>query len=141
MWLGPRIGDGGRRQLAQAPWPNTLADLINVGLCLIAAVWVTQAPETVTPQRNPGRLRDDLRIPAAEHRRFRTVAIPAALWLFASGATAYAVLPVLMAPRVDAAPIAFSALMCVVNLGCGFAIQSAARRIDRPGTARAAVVA
>ncbi|MGW5376574.1 MFS transporter [Nocardia sp. NPDC003999] len=128
--------------LAQwAPWPNTLAYLINVGLCLIAAAWVRRTPETVSGRRNPGSLRDDLRIPAAGHRRFRTVALPAALWLFTSAAAAYAVLPALMAPRVGAAPIAFSAMICVIALGCGFAVQSVARRIDRPGTARAAAVA
>ncbi|WP_051021595.1 MFS transporter, partial [Nocardia araoensis] len=128
--------------LAQwAPWPNTLAYLINVGLCLIAAVWVRRAPETVPRRQNPGRLRDDLRIPAAGHRRFRTVALPAALWLFTSAAAAYAVLPALMAPRVGTAPIAFSAMICVITLGCGFAVQSVARRIDRPGTARAAAIA
>jgi MFS family permease len=128
--------------LAQwAPWPNSLAYLINVGLCLIAAVWVRRAPETVPYRRDPRRLRDDLRIPTAGHRRFRMVAIPVALWLFTSGATAYAVLPALMAPQVGAAPIAFSAVLCLTTLGCGFAIQSVARRIDRAGTARAAVVA
>ncbi|MGW4716626.1 MFS transporter [Nocardia sp. NPDC004260] len=128
--------------LAQwAPWPNTLAYLINVGVCLIAAVWVRRTPETVPRRRNAGSLRDDLRIPAAGHRRFRTVALPAALWLFTSAAAAYAVLPALMAPQVGAAPIAFSAMICVITLGCGFAVQSVARRIDRPGTARAATVA
>ncbi|MEU6833561.1 MFS transporter [Nocardia beijingensis] len=128
--------------LAQwAPWPNTLAYLINVALCLLAAVWVRRVPETVPRRRNPGSLRDDLRIPAAGHLRFRAVALPAALWLFTSAAAAYAVLPALMAPRVGAAPIAFSAMICVITLGCGFAVQSVARRIDRPGTARAAAVA
>lgn len=128
--------------LAQwAPWPNTLAYLVNVALCLVAAVWVRRAPETVPRRRDPGSLRDDLRIPAAGHRRFRAVALPAALWLFTSAAAAYAVLPALMAPRVGSAPIAFSAMICVVTLGCGFAVQSLARRIDRPGTARAAAVA
>ncbi|MGW4327866.1 MFS transporter [Nocardia sp. NPDC004573] len=128
--------------LAQwAPWPHTLAYLVDVGLCLIATVWVRHAPETVRLRRNPGRLRDDLRIPVAGHRRFRTVALPAALWLFTSAAAAYAVLPALMAPRVGAVPIAFSAMVCLVTLGCGFAVQSVVRRFDRPGTARAAAAA
>ncbi|MFE7799260.1 MFS transporter [Nocardia sp. NPDC057440] len=139
---GFAVGAGVAGVLAQwAPLPNTLAYLINAVLCLIAAAWVARAPETVVPQENPGRLIDDLRVPAAAHRRFRYVALPVALWLFTSAATAYAVMPTLMAPRVHDAPIAFSALITVITLGCGFAIQSAARRIDRPGTARAAVVA
>lgn len=139
---GFAVGAGVAGVLAQwAPLPNTLAYLINVMLCLVAAVWVARAPETLSPQRNSGRLIDDLKVPAAAHRRFRCVALPVALWLFTSAATAYAVLPTLMAPKVRGVPVAFSALITVITLACGFAIQSLARRIDRPGTARAAVVA
>ncbi|WP_068051799.1 MFS transporter [Nocardia xishanensis] len=138
---GFAIGAGTAGVLAQwAPLPNTLAYLINAALCLAAAAWLSRAPETVPPQENPGRLSDDLKIPAAGHRRFRYVALPAALWLFTSAATAYAVMPTLMLPHVHGAPIAFSALITVITLGCGFTIQSVARRIDRPGTARAAAV-
>ncbi|WP_328400484.1 MFS transporter [Nocardia sp. NBC_00403] len=139
---GFAVGAGVAGVLAQwAPLPNTLAYLINAVLCLIATAWVARAPETLVPQENPGRFVEALKVPAAAHRRFRHVALPVALWLFTSAATAYAVMPTLMAPRVHDAPIAFSALITVITLGCGFAIQSAARRIDRPGTARAAVVA
>ncbi|MBF6063336.1 MFS transporter [Nocardia terpenica] len=142
LTAGFALGAGLAGVLAQwAPWPNSLAYLINVALCLIAAVWVSRAPETLAPQRNPNRLLADLKVPAAGHRRFLGVAVPVAVWLFASAATAYAVLPALLASTVRGAPIAFSALITVITLGCGFAIQSVARRIDRPGTARAAVVA
>lgn len=138
---GFAVGAGVAGSLAQwAPWPNSLAYLINVALCVVAAAWVARVPETVLPHPNPGRLRDDLRIPVAGHRRFRSVAVPVAMWLFASAATAYAVLPTLMAPHVRGASIAFSALITVITLSCGFAIQSVARRIDRPRTARAAAV-
>lgn len=138
---GFALGAGVAGVLAQwGPLPHTLPYLINVALCLAATGWLISAPETVPRQQHPGRLRDDLKIPAAGHHRFVRVALPTALWLFACGATAYAVLPTLMAARLPGAPIAFSALVTVVTLGCGFAIQSVARRIDRPGTARAAVV-
>ncbi|MBF6332475.1 MFS transporter [Nocardia transvalensis] len=142
LTAGFALGAGLAGTLAQwAPWPDSLPYLINVALCLAAASCVWNCPETVVPQRNPGRLRDDLKVPAAGHHRFRTIALPAALWLFTSAATAYAVLPTLLATRVRGAPIAFSALVTVITLGCGFAIQSVARRIDKPGTARAAAVA
>nr|WP_238846523.1 MFS transporter [Nocardia terpenica] len=142
LTAGFALGAGLAGVLAQwAPWPNSLAYLINVALCLGAAVWVSRAPETLVPQRNPNRLLADLKVPAAGHRRFLGLAVPVAVWLFASAATAYAVLPALLASKVRGAPIAFSALITVITLGCGFAIQSVARRIDRPGTARAAVVA
>ncbi|AHH20621.1 major facilitator superfamily transporter [Nocardia nova SH22a] len=138
---GFAIGAGVAGVLAQwAPWPSTLAYLINVTLCLVAAVWVLRAPETVAPQPVRKPLREDLRIPAAGHRRFRCIALPLALWLFTAAATAYAILPTLAADRVAGTPIAFSALITVITLGCGFAIQSVARRIDLPGTARIAVL-
>ena len=138
---GFAIGAGVAGVLAQwAPWPSTLAYLINVTLCLAAAVWVRRAPETVAVQAVRKPLREDLRIPAAGHRRFVRIALPLAMWLFTSAATAYAILPTLAADRIAAAPIAFSALITVITLGCGFAIQSVARRLDLPGTARIAVL-
>ncbi|MEV5648582.1 MFS transporter [Nocardia sp. NPDC052254] len=138
---GFAIGAGVAGVLAQwAPWPSTLAYLINAALCLIAAVWVRRAPETVAPQPVRKPLREDLRIPAAGHRRFLRIALPLALWLFTAAATAYAILPTLAADRIAGTPIAFSALITVITLGCGFAIQSVARRIDLPGTARIAAL-
>lgn len=147
--------------LAQwGPLPNSSAYLINAALCVGTTVALARIPETVTrrpvtptgrsPLRSGGpRIVTDSdpapvvrgRLTAGGRRRFLVVALPVALWLFTANATAYAVLPTLMMGRVGGAPIAFSALVCMVTLGCGFAIQSAARRIDRPGTARAAVVA
>ncbi len=131
------VGAGVAGVLAQwGPWPGTLPYLINVALCLAAAAWLLSAPETAAPQRNPGRLLDDLKIPAVSLHRFRLIALPVALWLFTCSATAYAIMPTLMMPKVAGAPIAFSALITVVTLGCGFGIQSMARRLDRPGTIR-----
>ncbi|MFE3190921.1 MFS transporter [Nocardia sp. NPDC059240] len=136
------IGAGVAGVLAQwAPWPDTFAYLINVALCLLAAVWLFRVPETIVPPENPGRLLDDLKVPAASHHRFRTVAIPLCLWLFTCSAVAYAILPTLLMPKVHSAPVAFSALITVITLGCGFGIQSVARRIDRPGTLRLPVLA
>ncbi|MFC4376805.1 MFS transporter [Nocardia halotolerans] len=142
LTAGFALGAGVAGVLAQwGPLPDSAAYLVNVALCVMATVWLSTAPETVTRPVHPARLREDLKIPAAGHRRFLRVAVPIALWLFTANATAYAVLPTLMLPHVQQAPIAFSALVTMVTLGCGFTIQSVARRIDRPGTARAAVVA
>ncbi|AYF74247.1 MFS transporter [Nocardia yunnanensis] len=136
------LGAGVAGVLAQwGPWPDSLPYLINVTLCVTTAAVLVRAPETIVRQANPGRLRDDLKVPAVAHHRFRTVALPICLWLFASSAVAYAILPTLMMPKVHGAPIAFSALITVITLGCGFGIQSVARRIDRPGTLRLPVLA
>ncbi|GAA5061593.1 MFS transporter [Nocardia callitridis] len=138
---GFAAGAGCAGVLAQwAPLPDTLPFLISVALCLVATAWVTRAPETVPRNATPGRLVDDIKVPAAGHRRFVRIALPIALWLFSSAATAYAIMPTLMAGRIHSTPIAFSALVGVLTLGCGFAIQSVARRIDRPGTARTAAL-
>jgi len=138
---GFAVGAGVAGVLAQwGPLPDALPYVVNVTLCLGAAAWIADAPETVRTPDQPGRLRDDLRISGLRTPRFRQVVLPTAVWVFACSATAYAVLPSLMATEVPGAPIAFSALLTVVTLGCGFAIQSAARRIDLPGTARASVV-
>ncbi|MEU3011794.1 MFS transporter [Nocardia asteroides] len=142
LTAGFALGAGVAGVLAQwGPLPDSTAYLVNAALCVATSVWLARSPETVPRDRVPGRLRDDLKIPAAGHRRFLRVAVPIALWLFTANATAYAVLPTLMLPRVQQAPIAFSALVTMVTLGCGFTIQSVARKIDRPGTARAGVVA
>ncbi|MFC4127255.1 MFS transporter [Nocardia rhizosphaerae] len=142
LTAGFALGAGVAGALAEwGPLPHSTAYLVNAALCLAAAVWLSRAPETVVPRADPGPFTEDLKIPAAGHRRFLRVAVPIALWLFTANATAYAVLPTLMLPRVQQAPIAFSALVTMVALGCGFLIQSVARRIDRPGTTRAAVVA
>ncbi|KAF0846079.1 MFS transporter [Nocardia caishijiensis] len=142
LTAGFALGAGVAGVLAQwGPLPDSTAYLVNVALCVLATAWLVKAPETVRRPTRPARLLDDLKIPAAGHRRFLRVAVPVALWLFTANATAYAVLPTLMLGQVGEAPIAFSALVTMVTLGCGFTIQSAARRIDRPGTARAAVLA
>ncbi|MRH90800.1 MFS transporter [Nocardia sp. SYP-A9097] len=131
------VGAGIAGVLAQwGPLPNTLPYLINVTLCLAVAVALSRVPETLAPEPSTKRLIDDLKVPATAHRRFRLVALPVAIWLFTCSATAYAIMPTLMMPKVHGAPIAFSALITVITLGCGFAIQSVARRLDRPGTIR-----
>ncbi|WP_233608280.1 MFS transporter [Nocardia stercoris] len=123
------------------PWPGTLPYLINSGLCVAAAASLLATPDTVTRDAGSGRLLDDLKIPAVGHRRFRRVVLPVAVWLFACSAGAYAILPTLMLGHAGRAPIAFSALVCVVTLGCGFGIQSVVRRLDRPGTVRLPLLA
>lgn len=60
--------------------------------------------------------------------------------MFGAASVAYAVLPSLMAERSGGYPIALSALMSVIALGAGFAIQAVGRRIDTPLAARGALV-
>lgn len=143
LTAGFGLGAGVAGCLAQwAPYPDELAYVVNIVVTLSASLRLKPAPETVpldAPTR--GSLRDDLRIPAVSHRRFLTVVLPVAPWVFGAAACAYAVLPALMQSHVTSAPIAFAALLCMVGLTCGFFVQSLGRRIDRPGSARAVQVA
>ncbi|MGY4709615.1 MFS transporter [Mycolicibacterium sp. CBM1] len=142
LTAGFAAGAGVAGVLAQwAPWPGSLPYAVNVVLALAAGVAVAGAPETRAGRRDDRPLRADLRIPSAAHRRFVFVTMPLAPWVFGAAASAYAVMPALMADRVGRAPVAFSALLCVVTLGCGFVVQSLGRRVDAPGGVRAVVVA
>nr|WP_234897259.1 MFS transporter [Mycolicibacterium vanbaalenii] len=141
LTAGFGLGAGVAGTLAQwAPAPTVLSYAVNIVLAVAAAALLTAAPETRTPRRNG--------IPAAphsiftvwnaipaqvRHRRFLLVVVPVAPWVFGAGASAYAVLPALMTDRAAAAPIAFSALMCVVTLGVGFAVQHLGRRLGSGG--------
>ncbi|WP_042438110.1 MFS transporter [Sanguibacter keddieii] len=128
--------------LAQyGPLPTLLPYLVNIAVTVVLAVPALSAPETVARQADPGRLRDDLRIPAARHRRFLLVVLPMAPWVFAVAACAYAILPALVAHRVPGDEIGFSGLLCLVALSCGFVTQQLARSLDTPRSARAVVVA
>ncbi|MGW4364079.1 MFS transporter [Nocardia takedensis] len=140
---GFAVGAGVAGVLAQwGPWPHTLAYLINAALCVVAAGGLLRTPETrsTSADRAPAALWAIPRLSARAARRFFGVALPVAAWLFACAAGAYAIMPTLMMPHAGSTPIAFSASITVLTLVCGFAIQSVARRIDRPGTARAATV-
>lgn len=147
LTAGFGIGAGLAGVLAQwAPWPHGLSYVVNAVICLIGAAWVWNVPETKPTTVNEARaqktrLLSDLKIPSAGHARFLLVVVPLAPWVFGAAIGCQAILPTLIAPKVEAAPMAFAALISVVTLSCGFAIQSVARRIDRPGSARSSQVA
>lgn len=122
------------------PAPAQTPYLVNVALCLLAFGLLRYAPETRAPQPAPGPLLNDLRIPAASHRRFLRVVAPTAPWVFGTAASAYAILPALFTSRVHGLAVGFAGLMCLVALGVGVWVQSAARRLDRPGTSRGLAV-
>ncbi|MBM7279928.1 MFS transporter [Gordonia rubripertincta] len=142
LTAGFGVGAGVAGVLAEwGPWPHVLPYLVNIAIAVCALALLTVVPETRFRSSTPGRLIDDLRIPAAGHRRFMFVVLPVAPWVFGAAASAYAIIPALMSARTSGAPIAFAALCCVLGLGAGFGIQSVGRRIDMPGSSRGVVVA
>ncbi|CAM3055755.1 MFS transporter [Prescottella defluvii] len=144
LTAGFGVGAGVAGVLAQwGPWPSAFPYVVHIAIALTAGIAMLRAPETraAVPKTARGKLSADLRIPSAGHRRFLYVAAPVAPWVFGAAASAYAVLPALMTSHSGGAPIAFSALLCVIGLGSGFAIQAVGRRIDTPLNARAVAVA
>lgn len=126
------------------PWPTVTPYAINIVLLLVAFLLLLPAAET-RPRRVGGayRLHDllqDLRVPSAMHRRFLFVVVPMAPWVFGTAASAYAILPALMAGSVGSMSLAYSALLCLVALGCGVAIQPVAKRLDNPRNSLACAV-
>ncbi|WP_448630434.1 MFS transporter [Cellulomonas soli] len=57
-------------------------------------------------------------------------------WVFGTAASAYAILPSLLAARVPGLAVGLAGLMCLVALGCGVLVQLGGRRLDSPADAR-----
>ncbi|WP_278314335.1 MFS transporter [Lolliginicoccus levis] len=145
LTAGFGVGAGVAGVLAEwGPWPSGFPYLFHIVVTAAGFVWLLGVPETrvdIPADKRTAPLREDLRIPSVAHRRFWLVVVPLAPWVFGAAASAYAILPALMSERVSSAPIAFSALLCLIALGCGFGIQALGRRIDRPGSARSSITA
>lgn len=145
MSLTAGFGAGAGVAGALAEWgpaPTVLPYAINAVMALAAAVLLLGAPESRIRSASDRPWWTDLVVQGASHRRFLFVVVPVAPWVFGAGASAYAVLPALMSERAAAAPIAFSALLCVVALGVGFTVQHVGRNLvtaSRTGGAVAAL--
>lgn len=135
LTAGFGLGAGVAGVLAEwGPVPTVAPYAVNVVMALAAAVLLRAAPET--RQGVPSACHSGFRrwnAGPVNHPRFLFVVMPIAPWVFGAGASAYAVLPALMSERAAAAPIAFSALMCVVTLGAGFAVQHLGRNVFSGG--------
>lgn len=134
LTAGFGLGAAAAGVLAQwGPAPTMLSYACNAALALAAAAVLTVAPETRGRHDSANSWWADLAIPATARRRFLFVVVPVAPWVFGAAGSAYAVLPALLTERVAHAPIAFSALLCVVTLGVGFGVQQAGRSLGADG--------
>ncbi|MEU3020315.1 MFS transporter [Nocardiopsis sp. NPDC007018] len=142
LTLGFLLGAVVAAAIAQfAPMSAVLPYAVNIVLTLALALVLLGAPETHARSTTPRRLMDDLRVPDAFHRRFLLVVVPMAPWVFGTAASAYAVLPDLLAHRVPGFEIGFSGLLCLVALASGVLSQQVAKRVDSPHSSRAVVAA
>lgn len=125
-----------------APANDVIPYAVHILIGIPVALAVLRAPETGRPA-TAGRESAwrELRVPLALHPRFLLVIGIVAPWVFGAAGVAYAILPALLADSVPGAPIAFSALLCLVALGSGFGIQMAGKRLATPRGARGALTA
>ena len=135
--LGAAVG-GLIAQYTPQPWQQVLPYLVNIALIIPLGIHMAlRAPETVTRRAHPGPLLQAFEVPQAKHRRFLFVVAPMAPWVFGCAGSAYAIIPDLMGTQVHGFEVGFSAILCLIALACGVAVQPLAKRLDSPDTARA----
>jgi MFS family permease len=144
LWLtaGLALGPASAGLLAQVAPPLTWPYLVHALLCVPALLLVAGARWAETRPRDvdAAPLLRRLRVPAARHRRFRSVVLPMAPWVFGSAGIAYAIVPALVEDSVGHYQLLFAAGLAVGTLGTGVLVQPIARRLDDASSARAIVV-
>ena len=136
------LGAGVAGVLAEwGPIPGQLPYIVHAILSAIALAGILSIPETRQSAhlKVHGSLWSDLKIPSVKDRRFLTVVAPMSPWVFGAAGVSYAIMPRLVQDQVST-PIAFSALLTVVCLGCGFTIQQFGSRINTTHNARGPIL-
>ena len=132
------LGAGCAALLAQwGPMPGQLPYLVHMVISVIALAGILTIPETRQSAhlKVQGSFWTDLKIPSVTNRRFLTVVAPMAPWVFGSAGVSYAIMPRLVQDQVST-PIAFTGLLTVIALGCGFTIQQFGSKINTTTSAR-----
>ncbi len=104
--------------------------LVHVALMAVGLIVLWPVPDP-RPRVPGGRLRVDLGVPAASRRRFLTVVVPAAVWVFGFPSVGFALLPVLVGEFVSSGVV-------VIAAACG-ALTAFAGLLARPILARVPV--
>lgn len=142
MTAGFGLGAGLAGVLAQwGPIPGQLPYIVHAVLSVVAMAGILTIPETRQSAhlRVRGSFWSDLLIPSALNPRFLTVVAPMAPWVFGAAGVSYAIMPRLVQSQVST-PIAFSAMLTVIALGCGFVIQQFGPRINSATSARGPII-
>lgn len=122
--LGPLVAG----TLAQwAPAATVLPYLPHVALMIAVLIGLRGAPETIQPHQTASRA---IGLPAASAQRFRRIVVPAAPWVFAAPAIAFALMPSVVGTAHAADGIALTAAITCLTALAGVLIQPVARRFD-----------
>lgn len=141
LTVGLGAGAGVSGALAQwAPWPTVLPYLIQAVLSAGAAALLIKAPNWNVSRAETPISSIVAPQPAPTSFRFYTFILPLAPWVFTAAALAYAVVPALVSTEVGDFSIAFAALMTLLTLGTGLAIQPLVPVIARLTSGRDSIV-
>jgi hypothetical protein len=122
--LGPLVAG----MLAQwAPAATALPYLPHVALMIAVLLGLRAVPETAQPHDRPDGA---VTLPPESIRRFRRIVVPAAPWVFAAPAIAFALLPSIVGTAHSADGIALTAAVTSLTALAGVLIQPVARRLE-----------
>jgi MFS family permease len=135
--LGP-VATGVMGQWVASPFVT--AYLPHLVVMAIAIPWLWRSAETIAAVGGGPSFVSRLRVPAARQRRFLTVVLPMAPWVFGAPSVAFAVMPTLVSARTHGYAVVFAGAVAGVTLTTGVLCQPLARRLDRVDDARGAAV-
>ncbi|HJS96152.1 MAG TPA: MFS transporter [Solirubrobacteraceae bacterium] len=122
--LGPLVAG----TLAQwAPAATALPYLPHIALMIFVLLGLRGVPETIRPGEAGSTA---VRLPAESARRFRRIVVPAAPWVFAAPAIAFALLPSVVGTAHAADGVALTATITCLTALAGVLIQPLARRFE-----------
>jgi len=142
LTLGFGVGAAATGLLAQwGPAPAVTPYVLHIALSTFAFIPLLRTPESLGRHaRATEAWWRDLRVPAAGHRRFTRLVLPAAPWVFAAAGIAYAVMPAVVEAQLGETATLYATVLTVVTLGTGAVVQSFVPRIDRATGGRALTV-
>nr|WP_216377551.1 MFS transporter [Kutzneria buriramensis]WKX14173.1 MFS transporter [Kutzneria buriramensis] len=118
-----------------APSPVVSSYIPHVALTLAAVPLVLRTPETHRADED-APLWSRLRLTEASSRRFWTVVVPPAPWVFGTSAIALTYLPGLVLDRLGDNALMFSAIVTMLTMVAGILVQPLARRVNHPDKPR-----
>jgi hypothetical protein len=122
--LGPLVAG----MLAQwAPAATALPYLPHVALMIAVLLGLRGVPETIGPHERPDGA---IALTPDNMRRFRRLVAPAAPWVFAAPAIAFALLPSIVGTEHSAGGVALTAAITSLTALAGVLIQPLARRLE-----------
>lgn len=124
---------------AFAPLPQVLPFAVHIVLSFIMLAAIRALPETQQHHREAVHASLAAEDVSLSRRRFARVVGPAAPWVFGSVTTGFAVVPAFMA-NFGVNRLLYATACVALAQGCGVVIQTLARKLDSPTSARALLI-